>query len=174
MTAKSEVLRAPTPAEIDALIREYSDAQQVATAAKTAATVAQEAADRVKVRVIEMVETFGRRHTEKSKRLEGIHHKATTTTATCVVTDPVAIEQLHEYVEQADLVELEGKLFVKQVSYSLVASPDEVLRTMSLGARIRAKLTAMVKSCFKITTKAPSLKIDVAEVQAATGKSKAA
>jgi hypothetical protein len=169
---KVEEMKPPTPKEVDALIAEYADAQQIVAATRAAASVAQESADRVKTRLVEMVETFGRRHTEKSKRIEGIHNKATTTTATCVVTDAVAIEKLHEYVEQQDLVELEGKLFVKQVSYALVGSPDEVLRMMSFTARIRTRLTALVKSCFKITTRAPSLKIDVARV--ADAKDKAA
>jgi hypothetical protein len=165
MASENEELKPPAPAEIDAMIAEYAEAQRVATAARTASSVMQEAADKVKVRLVEMVETYGRRHTEKSKRLEGNHHKATTTTATCVVTDPVAIDELHGYLTKKDLVELEGKLFVKQVTYSLVASPDEVLRSVSLATRIRAKVTSLVKGCFKITTRAPSLKVDVAEVE---------
>lgn len=173
MSTKIEEVQAPTPKQIDALIAEYSEAQQVATAAKTASSVAQEAADRIKVRLVEWVETFGRKHTEKSKRLEGIHNKATTTTALTTVTDPVAIDTLHEYLEKQELVELEGKLFQKHITYTLVAAPREVLAKVSLAGRIRAKLTALVDHCFKTTTKAPSLKIEVAQVEAA-GKGKAA
>jgi hypothetical protein len=165
-----EEIKAPTPREVDALIAEYAERQKVAVAAGTAAQVAQRSADELKQRLVTMVETFGRRHTEKSKRLEGIHNKATTTTAVCTTTDPIAIEKLHEYVAKQDLVELEGKLFQKQITYTLVASPDKVLASVSLAARIRTKLTGLVKSCFKITTKAPSLKIEVPEVKSATSK----
>jgi hypothetical protein len=173
MSEKTEMVKAPTPAQIDALIGEYAEAQQAAIAMKTAQQVAQEAADRIKVRLVEWVETFGRKHTEKSKRLDGIHNKATTTTAVTTTTDPQAIDTLHQYLEKQELVELEGALFQKHVTYTLVASPREVLAKVSLAGRIRAKLTALVDHCFRTTTKAPSLKIEVAEIST-PAKSKAA
>ena len=172
MPEKTEVTKAPSPAQIDALITEYSEAQKSAMAMKTAYGVAQGKADTIKERLVEWVETFGRKVTEKSKRLEGVHNKAMTTTAVCTVTDPAAVDKLHEYLEKQDLVELEGKLFQRHVSYTLVAAPREVLAKVSLASRIRARLTALVDHCFKTTTKAPSLKIEVAEV--ADPKSKAA
>jgi hypothetical protein len=156
----TETLKAPTPAQADALIDDYakvhSDAQAAATLAKMTAGVA----DEVKGRLVAMVEAHGFRHTEKSKRLKGLHNTATTTTATRVSVDDAAVETFRNYLAERELAEISGRFFVEHVSYSLVQGPQEVLKTLSLGKRIREKVASLLGLCFQIKTNAPSLKIE--------------
>lgn len=169
MTANSEArpTLAPTPKQIDALIAEYAEAQSDALAAKAAAGVMQEKADHLKAGLVAMVEAHGQKYTEKSKRLEGIHNKATTTTATRVVTKPASVDEFRASLEIEELPDLMPKFFTTHVSYSLVNGPGEVMKTLSLPARLRAKLERLLGRCFEITTSAPSLKIEVPELEAA-------
>ena len=154
---------APTPKEIDALIREFAAAQSEAAALGATAKVLNEKAGEIKVRLTAMVEQFGVRHTEKSKRLAGEHNTATTTTATRVAIDDEAVERFRAYLGKSELPELSGKFFREVISYSIVAAPAEVLKTLTLGARIRTKITALLGLCFQIKTNNPSLKVDVVE-----------
>jgi hypothetical protein len=167
MTAISEVApaKAPTPAQVDALVSEYAKAQGEATAAATAAKVAQGLANEVKDRLVAMVELHGFRHTEKSKRLAGLHNTATTTTATRVSVDDAAVGAFRSYLEDHELAELSGRFFVEHVSYSLVEGPQEVLKRISVGKRIREKIASLLGLCFQIKTNAPSLKIETVDPQ---------
>lgn len=153
----------PTKKKIDELVNEYAKAQNEATAAKTAASVAAGLADAVKVRLVAMVETFGVRHTEKSKRLYGLHNFATTTTGTRTSIDDEAVETLRTYLQKEDLLEISGRFFVAHTTYSLVDGPQEVLKTLSLGTRIRNKISSLLGQCFQIKTNAPSLKVETVE-----------
>jgi hypothetical protein len=167
MTAKREAApaKAPTRAQVDALVNEYAKAHSEAMAVGTAAKVAQGLADEVKGRLVTMVETYGFRHTEKSKRLAGTHNTATTTTATRVCIDDEAVETFRTYLGDRELTELAGRFFVAHTSYSLVEGPAEVLKTLSLGKRIREKIASLLGLCFKIKTNAPSLKIETVTVE---------
>src|SRR5579864_8649692 len=155
---------APTANEIDALIAEYAAARD--NAADWAA-VAQQRSDKaaaIKVQLTAMVERWGGRHTEKSKRLAGLHHTATTITATRTSIDDAAVEKLRAYLETTQTPDLAREFFVAHTSYSLVSSPDERLKTLTMGARLRIKITGMLKGCFTVKTSAPSLKVELAEL----------
>jgi hypothetical protein len=118
------------------------------------------AADEIKAELVTLVETFGFRHTEKSKRLAGDHSHATTTTATRVSIDDAAVETFRSYLADRELTEISGRFFVEHVSYSLVEGPQEVLKTLSLGKKIRDKVASLLGLCFQIKTNAPSLKVE--------------
>ncbi len=154
---------APTPRQIDELIAEYAAAQSKAAALGAVAKISNDAAGEIKVRLTAMVEQWGGRHTEKSKRLVGVHNTATTTTATRVSIDDAAVSDFWDFAVKSDIPDLASRFFVAHTSYSLVSGPDELLKTMTMGARIRTKITAMLKGCFQIKTSAPSLKVECAE-----------
>lgn len=161
MTATTNApAKAPTPVQVDALIDQYAKLKDDADAAATVARVAGSLADEVKVRLVTMVEAFGSRHTEKSKRLAGIRNTATTTTATRTSVDDAAVENFRSYLDSRELTEVSGRFFVAQTTYSLVQAPAEVLKTLSLGKKIREKMESLIGLCFKIKTNAPSLKVE--------------
>ncbi len=151
---------APTPEQIDALVIEYAAAQLVALSANTVSKSANEAVGKIKERLTALVETHGFRHTEKSKRLVGLHNTATTTTGTRVSIDDGKVEDLRTYLDAAEVPGLASRFFSVHTSYSLVSGPAEVLKTLTLGKRLRTKITSLLGLCFEIKTNAPSLKIE--------------
>jgi hypothetical protein len=159
------VPKQPTPKEIDALIVKYDAARTDAEAKAAVAKIYSDAAGVIKVELTALVEKWGARHTEKSKRLTGIHNKATTTTATKVSIVTEAVEKLRLYLGTTDTPALAEEFFTTHTSYSLVSGPDEKLKSLTMGARLRTKITAMLKGCFKIDTNTPSLKVELAELK---------
>ncbi len=159
--------KAPTPKQVDELIAEFAAAQSNARMMAAVAATAADTAGDIKVRLTAMVEQWGGRHTEKSKRLTGLHNTATTTTATKVSIDDAAVEKLRGYLSTTEMPELAEQFFVAHTSYSLVSGPDEKLKSLTMGARLRTKLTGMIKSCFSIKTNTPSLKVELAELKPA-------
>lgn len=159
-----DLMKAPTPEEIDTLIANYAEAQGEAMAIGAVAKLKLDAAGVLKAQLTATVEQWGARYTEKSKRLAGAHHTATTTTGTRIAIDPAAVAQFKDYLDSAELPDVVERFFLAHTSYSLVDGPTEVLRTLDLGKRIRAKIAALVGLCFQVKTNAPSLKVDVAEL----------
>jgi len=156
----AEAIVAPTPAQIDALVREYS-ASTAAVAFATGMLGTANAGQRdVKARLIAMVESFGFRHTEKSKRLLGAHSIATTTTGTLLTVDAAAVKTFKAYLDACDVPQLTNRFFSAHTSYSLVDGPADVLRTLDLGKRMATKIASLVGLCFNVTTKAPVLKVE--------------
>jgi hypothetical protein len=158
---------APTPKAIDELIAEYADAKSKVDAAAAAAKITSDAAGEIKDRLTAMVEKWGARHTEKSKRLAGQHNTATTTTATRVSIVDEAVEKMRGYLASSKTPELAGEFFEAHTSYSLVSGPAEKLKTLTMGVRLRRKVTEMLQACFEIKTNAPSLKVELAELKPA-------
>jgi hypothetical protein len=194
-TQPTLALTPPSRKQIDALILEYAAAQAdlqsygavKRRAGETAADIevrlkawskaageAQAAALLVvvdaKTRLLALVAAHGARHAEKSMRLSGEHNQATVTRGTHVETRPAGVANLKAHLDDKlpGIVEL---FFTEHISYSLVAGPAAVLKTLEIGERIRTKLTALIALCFEIKTKAPGLKIDAV---AAAKPSKAA
>jgi len=155
------VPKAPTRAQVDALVNEYAKVKADSDAAATLAKMTDEVTDKVKQRLVAMVESFGVRHAEKSKRLAGNRNTATTTTGTRTSVDDAAVETFRTFLNKQELTEISGRFFVEHVSYSLVAGPQEVLKTLLLGTRIRDKVASLLGLCFRIKTNAPSLKIEI-------------
>jgi hypothetical protein len=161
---------APTPKEVDKLIVEYAAAQKVMLSAQTVSSVAAGAANKLKAQLTVMVETYGVRHTECSKRLEGIHGRATTTTGKTLSTDSTAVDTFKTYLDSSHMPDLVERFFTTHTSYSLVAAPDDVLKTLSLGTRIRDKMTSLLALCNKVGLRSPSLKVEYVEPTAPAKK----
>jgi hypothetical protein len=146
----AEKIVAPSPKEVDALIVKYAEAQK--TAAET------------KVKLTDLVEQWGRQHTDKSKRLDGLNGStATTTTATPSVEVPAAIERLLGHLKKTP--KLMRQFFRRQVTYSLVPAPARVLLDLKADDETRETLTPMVALCFTQKKNAPSLKVECAAVE---------
>lgn len=158
---------APTPKQIDKLIAEYAAAQSNVVAMATASLIPIAEAVELKLKLTAMVEKWGGRFTDKSKRLEGLHNTATTTTGTLVSIDDEAVEKLRCYLLLTEIPGLAQEFFTAHTSYSLVSGPDEKLKTLTIATRLRTKITGMLKDCFKITTKKPSLKVDLPKLKPA-------
>jgi hypothetical protein len=159
-TTEQASRRAPTPAQVDALVKKYADAKELSDAAKAAAQVMTAKTDEVKAELVQMVETFGRPYTQSSKRLSGLHNTATTTTAKRTLIDDDAVEGLRGYLEAQKLTEISGRFFIAHTTYSLVEAPAEVLKTLSLAKRVREKVASLIGLCLHVKTNAPSLKIE--------------
>ncbi len=156
---ETEVKR-PSAKEIDALIAKYAEAQGELQSADAEKKAKSEAADQLKAKLVAMVEAFGERHTEKSKRLAGAHNTATTTTGTLVQIDDAAVDKLKAALETAEVPQLREKFFSEKITYQLVQGPEDVLRTIELPARLRTRISGLLKGCFRIATRAPSLKVE--------------
>jgi hypothetical protein len=155
----------PTPKEIDTLCSRYEAA--VADVVAGAAVLKQKnaVAGTMKAHLIEMTQTFGFRHTQKSNRLMGLHSFAQITTATRVETVASAVDAFKAYLESSHSPTLVGRFFQAHTTYSLVASPAEVLKSLELPARIRIKMVSLVNACFAIQTSAPSLKVETVKAE---------
>jgi hypothetical protein len=159
MAAANET--APTPNQVDALIVEYAKAKKAAAADAAVAKISSDAADEVKGRLTTMVEQWGSRHTEKSKRLLGLNGNfATTTTATPTVIVPEAVDKFLAFLRTKAMSRFLKRFFKRQVVYSMVAAPAEVLRNMKLEDEDRETLTPMVAMCFEVKKNAPGLKVE--------------
>ena len=157
----------PTPKEIDRLIVEYASAQKTLLSAQTISSVASAAAGKLKAQLTLLVEAHGvLQPSGKTKRLEGLRNAAKTTTGTTVSVAGAAVENFKTYLDKSEMPDLVERFFAKHVSYSLVAGPSEVLATLSLGERIRTKMASLLGLCNKVTTKNPSLSIEVIEAMA--------
>lgn len=159
-TQVEEEVKAPTAAQIDALVREYAAAAAAVAFATGMLGTANKAQAEIKGRLISLVESFGLRHTEKSKRLLGAHSIATTTTGTMLSIDTTAVNAFKAYLDSSDVPQLTERFFSAHTSYSLVDGPADVLRTLDLGKRMATKIASMVGLCFKVSTKSPSLKVE--------------
>jgi hypothetical protein len=157
----------PTPKAIDDLIFKYSVLQTAAIAAGKTAKKATEDADLVKADIIVMVQSFGVKHAEKSKRLVGRNNTATITTGTMLSVDDTAVNTFKAYLDKSELPDISQQFFSENITYQLVDAPAEVLKKLDLGTKIRNKITTLLGACFQIKTKAPSLKVDVVEPEKA-------
>lgn len=144
----AESKSAPTPAEVDALIVEF------ATAKKTV--------EDSKKKLTDLVEQWGRQHTPKSKRLDGLNGStATTTTATPTVEVPAAIERLRGHLKKTP--KLMRSFFQRMVSYSFRPAPAAILQELKLDEETREELAPMIALCFEQKKNAPSLTVECAE-----------
>lgn len=153
----------PTPKAIDSLIEQFAEARDLAQNVAATAKMASDAADEIKVRLTAMVEKWGGRHTAKSRRLAGLRNTATTTTGTLVSIDDAAVEAMRLFLGSTETPRLSEEFFVAHTSYSLVSSPDEKLKGLHVGVRLRTKITGLLKACFEVKTKTPSLKVELAD-----------
>lgn len=151
----------PTPKQIDELANEYAAAQAIVNEHETQLKAAKATQDEIKGRLIAMVQTFGGKHAEKSLRLVGLHSTNTITIGTQVTVDPTAVEGFRTYLNNQAIPGLSGRFFTEHTTYSLISGPTDVLATLDLGARIRTKMSSLLGLCFKITTKNPSLKVEI-------------
>lgn len=152
--------KAPTPQQVDALVKKYHDAMATAATSAAAAAVDSKAVDEVKGQLLELVQSHGFRHTEKSKRIAGLHGWAQATTGTRITVDTEAVDKFHAYLNKINLPGISGRFFIAETTYRLVDGPSEVLKTLDLGTRIHNKVASLIALCFKVKTNAPSLKVE--------------
>jgi hypothetical protein len=168
MTASETEATAPSVKEIDDLIVKYSTARKAADAEKAVAKVSSAAADVVEEQLTAMVEQWGARHTEKSKRLAGLNgNTATTTTATPTVIVPTAVEKFLAFLREKKMVRFLGHFFERNISYSLVAAPAAVLKGLKIADETRETLAPLVALCFEVKKNAPGLKVECPGTKAA-------
>lgn len=158
--AKKKAVKPPAE-EIDALILKFGILDAVATGIAARAKNARADADAVKPEVIALVDLWGGKHTEKSKRLAGDHNTATVTRGTRTDSVPEKIDELKACLDKSGVPQLTERFFQEHVTYSLVNGPGEVLKTLELKKKFREKLQAMLNACFKINPNNPSLKVEV-------------
>jgi hypothetical protein len=156
LTSSGAVQRLPGESAADLEIRLKAWHKTTGEAQAIALAVALDA----KARLLVMVAAHGVKHAEKSMRLSGVHNQATVTRGTRVDTLPAGVAGLKAYVDQSEIPGIAAMFFVEHTTYSLVAGPAAVLKTLDLGGRIRARLTTLIALCFDIKSNAPSLKID--------------
>jgi hypothetical protein len=148
MAGNQTAVLAPTPTQVDELITEYAAAKKIEA--------------ETKVKLTALVEQWGRCHTAKSKRLDGLNgNTATTTTATPSVEVPAAVAQLFGLLKKTP--KLMRQFFQRQVTYLLVPAPATVLADLKVDDEMREALTPMVALCFTQKKNAPSLTVDVAK-----------
>lgn len=167
MMTGSKMIRdkAPSARQIDALIEEYAALQSALLKERATQRTIQEKCDERKAELLEVIEGFGVDHTEKSRRIQGLHHSAMATVGTLVQVDDAACESFREYLERTLPGEVAEKFFCRHVSYQIVKGPDEVLRSLDLPTRVRNKVSELVRACFRVTAKAPSLRVELADVE---------
>ena len=156
--------RPPAPSQIDALIEEYAALQSSLLQQRDVQRSLQETCDERKAKLLEWIEAYGVHSTSKSRRLQGLHHCAVATTGTLVQVDDAACDAFRGYLEKNLPEGAAERFFTRQVSYHIVKGPDDVLRALELPARIRNRVSELVRACFRVTTKAPSLRVDLAGV----------
>jgi hypothetical protein len=134
---KAPAEKKPTPAAIDAKILAYDDAKKQTELAQVAAKAKAEMSDGLKAALTQLVESFGSRHTDKSKRLQGLLHSATSTTGTMTTVDDSAVENLRSRLKALGL---DASFFSERVTYQLVQAPREVLAGLDVPKKIREEL----------------------------------
>jgi hypothetical protein len=184
-TAQQTLAIAPTLKQIDALILEHAAAQAELlsggaikqlpgesaaelevrlkawqkTAAETRAAATAKA-DEVKERLVATIKAYGVKHAEKSMRLSGEHNRATGTWGTRVETVTAGVSNLKEALGKSKIPGISEMFFTEHITYQLVASPAEVLKTIKLTQRMREKINSLIALCFEVKTNAPSLKVE--------------
>lgn len=156
---------APAPRQIDALIEAYASLQSALLEQRAVQRELQEQCDERKAELLELIEAYGVEHTGKSRRLQGLHHSAMATVGTLVQVDDQACESFRGYLEKTLPGGIAERFFSRHVTYQIVKGPDEVLRSLELPARVRNKVSELVRACFRVTAKAPSLRVDLADIE---------
>lgn len=153
----------PKPQAIDDLIFRYSVLKTAVDAASVVKTKAEADMGVLKAEVIALVQSFGAKHAEKSKRLKGLRNTATITTGTKTTLLDAFVEKFRQYLLKLATPDVYKMFFTAITTYQLVASPAEVLKSLNVPAKVRTRLKVLLAQCFEVTSNAPSLKVDVAE-----------
>lgn len=153
----------PKPQVIDDLIFRYSVLKAAVDAAGVVKSKAEADMNVLKAEVIALVQSFGAKHAEKSKRLKGQRNTATISTGSTTSLVDAAVEKFRRFLVGLAMPGVYKLFFTETTTYQLVASPGEVLSGLDVPTAIRTKLKGLLALCFEITSKAPSLKVDVAE-----------
>lgn len=157
----------PRPQAIDDLLFRYSVLKAALDAAGVVKKKAEDDVNVLKAEVIALVQSFGAKHAEKSKRLKGLRNTATITTGTKTTLLDAYVEKFRLFLVKLAMPAVYKLFFTETTTYQLVASPGEVLNSLDVPRAIRTKLHVLLTQCFEVTSNAPSLKVDVAETSSA-------
>jgi hypothetical protein len=157
----------PKPQAIDDLIFRYYVLKTALDMADVAKKAAQSDLDVVKAQVVALVQSYGAKHAEKSTKLTGIRNSAIITTGSSTSLVATAVEAFRQFLVKLNKPAVLKLFFTETTTYQLVASPTEVLNSLDVPAAEHKKLKGLLALCFEVTSKAPSLKVDVAETAAA-------
>ena len=161
----------PTLAEIDAAIYDFEAAQQIARSAA-------EVVDQKKSTLLTMVDSFGSipAHAEQSKRLIGTHNEATITFATSVSVSETGVDIFHRYLAENCMASIFGRFFTPVTKHKMVDGANDVLKTLTMSNRHRAKIAQLFGLAIDVKTSAPSLKVKTIQPEkpVRTKKAKAA
>lgn len=157
----------PKPQAIDDLIFRYSVVKAALDVVDEAKKKAQADVDVVKAEVVALVQSFGVKHTEASTKLTGVRNTATITAGRTTSVVAASVEKFRVFLASLQLPVVYKRFFTETTTYQLVASPAEVLNSLDVPPATHRKLKGLLALCFEVTSKAPSLKVDVHETAAA-------
>jgi hypothetical protein len=157
---ESSLLLSPNAEQVDAHAVEYKRLEKILDDAKAvlAAVKKKEGADLDKLHgtLIELVNSFGGKHAEKSKILHGIDWELMATFGKSAGIDYAAVERLRLALKKANKTKLLKKLFTEQKSYVLAPNAAEVLKAED---KLPAGLALLALACFTFTPRTPTLEV---------------
>lgn len=148
----------PTPTEIDDLCLKFDTA-------KIAVDKAAEKLDTAKGDLMVVVQTHGYMPTDasKTKRLEGVIYVADATTSSTVKVIDAPVATLQSELSRLGKPKVFGELFETEVKHSLKKNAAQTLN-LAIGGfpeEKRSHLLALFGSCFNISTKTPTLSVEL-------------
>jgi len=152
----------PTPADVEAVAREYHDLdleiEKIAAKAAEDMAPKQTRLDELKTWLVGNVREWGSSHAEKSKILHGIEFEAMVTLGQSSSIDAAAVETFRLALVKADKPHLLKQLFQKTIRWTLDANAAGFIRKNSnlLGS---SKLMALYAQCTVTKDKAPQLTV---------------
>jgi hypothetical protein len=159
------VQAAPAPARVDELAQEYFALREKHLQGMLAARALQAELDAKGEELKELIAAHGSARAEKSKLLHGIGFEMMLTCGQQISTDFAAVEKFRE-AASSDLKPRQfARIFEKVVSYRLLASAAEFVRTTELSTRLKALYAA----CQVIRERAPTLTVRPKGAPAARG-----
>jgi hypothetical protein len=150
-----EQAKAPAPAEVDQLAKEYLALKTKLDEALQASFAAQEPIQKMKERLIEKVREFGSTHAEKSKLLHGIVYEMLATFGSSISLDAAAVEAFRVGLVKAGQPRLLKKIFEKSERWTLSANAAAIVK----GSKLSKPLLALYSQCQVTKSKAPMLQV---------------
>lgn len=145
----------PTPAEIDALAKEYLELKDQALEKSAAAGAAlQLVSDKGQI-LQDLIAACGSAHAEKSKIVYGLEFEAFATYSQFSSVDSAAVDTFRDALKKSAKTFLIGKMFEKSVRWTLRSEASTIIR----GFRLSPKLSALWGRCILLKDKKPTLTV---------------
>lgn len=148
----------PTPDQIDAIAKRYTDAKLD----KVAASLVFED---IEDEAIRMVTEFGivPPGAEKSRRLNGRLAELTVTKADTIIIDDSRVIDLRDALDSLGRGDFFKRLFAVRSKFEIVDGAESALKQESLPKRLAEKVLNMFGRCITVKPKNPSLKVTIAD-----------